>query len=103
MGTARYCPTHTVAWKGARTASSRITSKRIWREQFVPFILHRDHHACQIRTPGICRGRATTSDKIIPAARRPDLALEPTNNRAACAPCNDHKARTEDRAPARRR
>lgn len=62
----------------------------------VPFILERDQHQCQLQYPGICTGQATTSDKIIPASRQPDLAMNPDNNRAACQPCNQHKARTED-------
>src|SRR6185295_2033711 len=100
-GSQRYCPDHTHNWAGPRTASSRVTSNRVWKQDIVPAILKRDGHQCQIRYEGICTGRATTVDKIIPAARRPDLAMAPANNRAACPPCNEHKARTEDRKPAR--
>lgn len=95
-GGVRYCPDH-IGWKTSpRTASSQITSTWQW-QQIVPVILDRDHRRCQIRYPGRCIGTATVVDKIIPAARRPDLALDPANLRAACKPCNDHKARTEDR------
>ncbi|WP_244602563.1 HNH endonuclease [Mycobacterium marinum] len=93
----RYCPEHTIAWSGERTASSRVTSQRYWKEHFKPAILERDGYQCQIRYEGICTGYATTVDKIVPAARRPDLACEPSNARAACDPCNEHKARTADR------
>lgn len=96
--TTRYCPDHTAPWAGARTNSSKVTSKRLWKREVVPFILARDGYECQIAYPDRCRGRATTADKIIPAARRPDLAMDPGNLRAACDPCNQHKARTEDRA-----
>ena len=91
----KYCPDHTVAWRGQRTASSRATS---WDwEPIRDRVLQRDGHQCRIRYPGICIGTATVVDKEIPAARRPDLAHDERNLRAACAPCNDHKARTEDR------
>lgn len=100
--TTKYCPTHTVPWRGERTASSRVTSTAEW-QALVPEILARDGYECQIRYPDRCLGRATTVDKKIPAVRRPDLARDRENLRAACRPCNDHKARTEDRAPARGR
>jgi 5-methylcytosine-specific restriction endonuclease McrA len=92
-----------VAWRGPRTASSKIVSKHVWRAQIVPQILERDGYRCQIGYPGRCLGTATVVDKIIPAARRPDLAMNPANLQGACVPCNSHKARTEDRARARRR
>lgn len=94
--TTRYCPTHTQAWAGPRTVSSQITGTSAWR-RLVPVILKRDRYRCRIRYPGVCTGRATTVDKIIPAARRPDLALNTENIRGACRPCNEAKARTEDR------
>lgn len=93
---ARYCDEHNVAWKGPRTASSRATSSWEW-QQLRPAILERDGYECQIRTEGICTGYATTVDKIVPAARRPDLALDPANLRAACDACNERKALTTDR------
>ncbi|WP_260971896.1 HNH endonuclease [Mycolicibacterium llatzerense] len=91
------CPDHPHGWKNSpRTASSQITSTWQW-QQLVPKILERDQHRCQIRYPGRCLGVATVVDKKQPASRRPDLAYNPENLRAACVPCNDHKARTEDR------
>lgn len=101
-GGQKYCPDHTTAWAGERTASSQITSSWAW-QQFRDAILDRDGHQCQLQYPGICTGHATTVDKREPAARRPDRALDPRNAQAACAPCNEHKARTRDRAPRRRR
>lgn len=92
----RYCPEHTVAWQGERTASSRVTSSARWKRES-PDALRRAGYRCQIRYEGICTGTATVVDKIQPAARRPDLALDPTNWQAACAECNDMKARTADR------
>lgn len=94
-----YCPEHTQAWAGPRTASSRITSTRQWRE-LEPEILRRDGYACQIRYAGICTGYATVVDKITPAAHRSDLAFVASNLRAACEACNDAKARTADRGRA---
>lgn len=91
----RYCPTHTQAWAGPRTTSSRITATRSWRT-LRDTILDRDHYQCRIQYPGICTHTATTVDKIIPAAQRPDLARVESNLRAACHPCNQHKARTTD-------
>ncbi|SDC25967.1 HNH endonuclease [Mycolicibacterium neoaurum] len=92
----KYCPTHTVHWRGERTASSRITVTNDWKK-LAPKILDRDGHQCQIQYPNICTGYADTVDKIIPAVQRPDLALDPTNLRAACRACNEHKGRTTDR------
>lgn len=93
----KYCHDHTVAWAGERTASSRITRDTHWREKVKPDILQRDGYQCQIRYIGICTGYATVVDKIAPAARRPDLAFDPDNHRAACWECNDTKSRTADR------
>lgn len=95
-GGQKYCPDHTTAWRGPRTASSQATSTWAW-QQLRDDILDRDHHQCRIQYPGICIGTATVVDKITPAAQRPDLATDPENLRAACDPCNEHKARTQDR------
>lgn len=90
------CPDHANGWKTSpRTASSTITGTAQW-QQFRKTILDRDHHTCQIRYPEICTGTATVVDKVTPAAKRADLAFNPGNARAACKPCNDHKARTTD-------
>lgn len=96
---ARYCDDHNVAWKGERTASSRVTSDRRWKEQVRPAVLQAAGYQCQIAYEGICTGYATVVDKKQPAARRPDLAHEPSNWQAACDACNEHKALTADRTP----
>jgi 5-methylcytosine-specific restriction endonuclease McrA len=95
-GSARYCPAHTVAWRGQRTSSSQATTTHAWK-QLRDDILDRDGRLCQIQYPDICTGYATVVDKITPAARRPDLVRDPKNLRAACDACNEHKARTADR------
>lgn len=92
----RYCDEHTVAWAGERTASSRATSSWQW-QQLRAQVLEAADYQCQIRYEEICTGYATVVDKIVPAARRPDLAYAPGNHQAACDPCNEHKARTRDR------
>ena len=50
-------------------------------------ILARDRHECQIRLPG-CTHTATTVDHITPIAWGGEW-YEPSNLRAACAPCNN--------------
>lgn len=82
-----------MSWKGPRTASSHITSTNHWR-QLRQTILERDHHQCQIRTPGICTGHATVVDKIHTAAAGGNWQ-NPTNLRAACWHCNDHRGRQD--------
>ncbi|MBX8687665.1 HNH endonuclease [Mycobacterium sp. 20091114027_K0903767] len=96
VGSQRYCEGHDQPWKGPRTASSHTVSTAAWKK-IRAGILARDNYYCQIQDPRRCLGRATTVDKIIPASRRPDLALDATNLRAACRPCNEHKGRTTDR------
>ena len=86
------------AWAGPRTASSRITGTRAW-QKLAKQVLREDNYTCQIQTPGICTHHATVVDKIVPAARQPELAWDRTNLRASCAPCNQHKARTTDQPP----
>lgn len=96
-GSQRYCSDHTKHWTGPRTNSSRITSTREWKDTVKPRVLKRAHYRCQIQYPGICTGRATVVDKKDPAAHHPRRALDDDNLQAACAECNDHKARTQDR------
>src|SRR4051812_7242106 len=79
--TTKYCPDHTVAWRGERTASSQVTTTAAW-QRLHDFVLARDRRQCQIRYPNICTGYATVVDKTQPAARRPDLALDPDNCRS---------------------
>jgi 5-methylcytosine-specific restriction endonuclease McrA len=91
------CEQHKHGWKTSpRTASSLLHQDKRWKP-FRAAILARDGHLCQIRYPGRCTGTATTVDLIQPAAHRPDLSFTPSNARAACRPCNEHKGRTTDR------
>ncbi|MDX1890115.1 HNH endonuclease [Mycolicibacterium sp. 050158] len=84
-----------------RTASSKHTGTRAF-QKLATTIKQRDHYQCQINVTGICTSYGDTVDHIIPISERPDLADEPTNLRAACRACNEHKGRAEDRRPSRR-
>lgn len=55
--------------------------------------MQRDHWRCQIRTPGLCIGAASTCDHILPRSQSGDHRL--SNLRAACAPCHKHKTAQE--------
>jgi 5-methylcytosine-specific restriction protein A len=89
---ARYCPDHTEAWKGERTASSRITSTAAWKT-LRRDVLIRDGYQCQARGP-VCIGYATEVDHTHNAAAG-GAELDPANARAICAPCHLIKTRTE--------
>lgn len=73
-----------------------MTSSPEWKA-FRAFVLQRDGYSCRIRYVDVCTGYATVVDKQAPAARRPDLAFDERNARAACPACNDLKALTVDR------
>lgn len=90
---AKYCAEHTVSWR-TKTASSENAQTPEWR-RIQPKILDRDGHRCQIRYEGRCIGTATTVDHVVPVAH--GGTNEPSNLRAACRPCNEHKGRTADR------
>lgn len=51
----------------------------------------REEPTCRLRFPTICTTISTTADHITPVSVRPDLALERTNCRGACRPCNEAK------------
>jgi hypothetical protein len=53
--------------------------------------LARARYRCEIRTDGICTGRATETDHINGAANDP----EHLHLRAACGPCHRHRTATE--------
>lgn len=59
---------------------------RAWRKLRAQVIA--EEPWCQLRLPGICTGVSTTADHIIEVDRCPDLAMERSNLRGACAPCN---------------
>ena len=63
-----------------------LYSSKAWRELRLR-ILDRDGRQCQIRLP-CCEGWATHVDHIIPRSEAPELALTPSNLRAACRSCN---------------
>ena len=45
---------------------------------------------CHLRIPGVCVGRATTADHVIPRALDGPDTID--NLRPACLPCNQHKS-----------
>jgi len=75
---------------------------RPWR-RIRQHVLNRDHHTCMLRYPQQCTTRATQVDHIVSFADRPDLELDPTNLRAVCGPCHEHRtalqAGGEDQPP----
>lgn len=58
----------------------------------------REEPTCRLRFPGICTTISTTADHIIPVTTRPELALERTNCRGACRPCNEARRTVPDSA-----
>lgn len=62
-------------------------STRAWRTLAKQVVL--EEPVCWLRLPGICKGRSTTADHVIPVATRPDLAMLRRNCHGACKPCND--------------
>ena len=94
---AKYCTEHTRGWMWrTKTASSQATQDHHFRRIRLE-VLDRDHHRCRIQIPGRCTTKATCVDHIVPVERG-GARLDPTNLQAACRPCNEHKARTTDRA-----
>ncbi len=71
-----------------------------WRTEIRPRVLARDGHRCQIRGPK-CTGHASHVDHVVPVVEDPTKALDPTNCRAACGPCN--QGRTQARLAAQAR
>lgn len=70
-GVLRIDPRHTRAW-------------RKLRDQVVD-----EEPTCRLRFPGVCTLVSTTADHIKPVVDHPELALERSNCRGACAPCNE--------------
>lgn len=67
-----------------------LYTTRAWRQLRV-WVLARDGGQCQVQLPGVCIGApATHVDHIVPLSVDPDRAMDPTNLRAACSPCNLH-------------
>lgn len=65
----------------------RWRSSRAWRALAQQVVA--EEPVCWLRLPGICTGRSTTADHVIPVATRPDLAMARRNCHGACKPCND--------------
>lgn len=55
-------------------------------------VLARDQHTCVLRIHGVCIGRATTVDHVIPVAVWPEGEYVASNLVAACRPCNRRKS-----------
>lgn len=77
-GVLRIDPRHTRAW-------------RRLKDQVV-----REEPTCRLRFPGLCTVVSTTADHIIPVIERPELALERSNCRGACKPCNEARRTIPD-------
>ena len=73
-------PRHTRAW-------------RALRDQVV-----QEEPVCKLQLPGICTAVSTTADHVIPVTERPDLALERSNVRGSCEPCNATRRNVPDTA-----
>lgn len=71
---------------------------RPWR-RLRAFVLTRDHHRCQLAYPDRCTTRATQVDHVLRVVDRPDLELDPTNLRAVCIPCHQHRTATDAPPP----
>lgn len=75
-------------WQGGSTTR--------WRALRL-YVLERDRWLCRIGTAGVCLGRATCVDHVVPKAVGGED--HEANLRAACEPCN--LARERDRIRAR--
>lgn len=73
-------PRHTRAW-------------RRLRDQVVA-----EEPTCRLRFPRICTVVSTTADHIVTVTEQPELALERTNLRGACGPCNEARRAVPDEA-----
>ncbi len=92
-----YCTEHGNGWKTSpRTASSRRTGTRAWRELRAK-ILQRDRHQCTVRGPR-CTIKAVEVDHVVPCFL--GGGDEPSNLQAVCHPC--HVDRTTAQAQAAR-
>jgi 5-methylcytosine-specific restriction endonuclease McrA len=69
-------------WHGPKSGESRRAYEELRKR-----VLAAARYRCQIGTPGVCKGTATTLDHIRPLAEGGSL-LDPANCRAACGPCN---------------
>ncbi len=80
-----------------RTDGSTVSdprNTRAWRKLRDQVV--REEPTCRLRLAGICTTVSTTADHIVPVTERPDLALERTNCRGACQPCNQARRTLPD-------
>jgi len=61
----------------------RTRAWRRLRDQVV-----REEPLCWLRLPGSCTEYSETADHVITVHERPDLAMDRTNLRGICHPCN---------------
>jgi 5-methylcytosine-specific restriction protein A len=91
------CDEHRSGWATTpRTASSRRTGTRAWKQQRAK-CFQRDGWQCQIKGP-TCEVAAVECDHVVPAYLGGDDTLG--NLQSACRPC--HRARTQAQAKAAR-
>lgn len=84
----------TITVDGVEWSDPRNT--RAWRRLRDLVVI--EEPTCRLRFPGICTTVSTTADHIIPVTVRPDLALERTNCRGTCRPCNEARRTVPDEA-----
>jgi 5-methylcytosine-specific restriction endonuclease McrA len=58
----------------------------------------KEEPTCRLRIVGICTTVSTTADHIIPVTARPDLAMQRSNLRGSCTPCNEARHSLPDSA-----
>jgi len=87
----RYCADCNQPWKSSHPTHNSRSADAQWRKT-VRRILKRDNHQCQIRYVGICTGRATEVDHIIPVFQ--GGTDHPSNLQATCREC--HLAKSSD-------
>lgn len=90
-------PARRMMINGADKIDPRHT--RAWRRLRAQVI--REEPTCQLRIVGICTTVSTTGDHIKPVVTHPELALDRTNVRGACDPCNRARHNLPDEALAR--
>ncbi len=79
-------PTRYVTIHGQRVIDPRSTWA--WRRLAAQVV--DEEPDCWLQLPG-CTGVSTTGDHVIPVTVQPELALERSNVRGACWPCNDKR------------
>lgn len=56
----------------------------------------REEPTCRLRFPGICTLKSTTADHIVPVSVDPKQALDRSNCRGSCEPCNTARRTVPD-------